>query len=365
MSRVAIDATGVPPQATGVGRYAKDLIAAIAAIGDRPEIQVMATAATAGMFSQVGASGYRVVPASPSWRPLRLLYQESRLGELAKRSGSQVFHGLHYQLPKPRRGLRMVSTIHDLTFIDHPEWHEAAKVRYFTRAIRLAVARADHLIVPSTATGDRLLQLFPGAPPVTVVYHGVGAALVPEYGGTSRDEVEICFLGTIEPRKNLPRLLEAFDMVVEEHPQFRLRVVGHRGWKTAAFDAALERLRHRERVAVEGYLNEAELKRALKRARVLAYPSLEEGFGLPVLEALATGLNVVTSNVSATAEVAGGFAWLVDPGDVDSIAAGIVQAATSVRPADEVQRQTDWARSFTWEKAALATVAVYQRLLAP
>ncbi len=365
MSQVAIDATGVPPQAAGVGRYAKDLIAAISVIDERPEIEVMATAATAGMFSQPNASRYRVISAAPSARLLRLAYQESRLGRVAKRSGAKVIHGLHYQLPRRCRGLKMISTVHDLTFIDHPEWHEAAKVRYFRRAIKLAVERADHLIVPSQATGERLRELFPDAPPVTVVYHGVGPAVVPEYGGAGRNEVEICFLGTIEPRKNLPRLLEAFDIVAGDHPEFRLRIVGQRGWKTAGFDTALGRLRHRDRVTVDGYLSEPELKRVLKRARVLAYPSLEEGFGLPVLEALATGLNVVTSKVSATAEVAGGFAWLVDPEDVSSIADGIVEAATSARPVDEVQRQTDWARSFTWEKAAYSTVTVYERLLEP
>lgn len=360
---VAIDATSIPGDPTGVGRYAKELVAAIYHLEDRPPISLLTTRTSLRLFALPPRGNYENLIAAPNSRPLRLLYQERSLGSIAIKGGAQVFHGLHYQVPAARHRLRVVSTIHDLTFFDNPEWHEPAKVRYFQRATRLAVKRSDALIVPSQATADRLREHFPVTPPIHVIYHGVDPLLVPEHGGDEDDGVELCSLGTIEPRKNLPRVLQAFDKVADRHPDWRLRIIGKRGWKTSDFDDALDAMHNRRRVSIEGYLNEKELRHALRRARAMIYVSNAEGFGLPVLEALASGLNVVTSNKSAMAEVGGEYAWLADPDDVDSIAQGIETAALTSRTPDEIERQVQWARSFTWERAARETVVLYRQLL--
>lgn len=363
MNAVVIDATSIPPEPTGVGRYAKDLLAAIYRSEDHPPISLLTTRRSLRLVGLPPRSNFETLIAAPDSRAIRLLYQERSLGTLAIKGGARLFHGLHYQIPSGRGRLRMVATIHDLTFFDNPEWHESSKVRYFRRAIALAVRRADELIVPSQATKERLLAHFPEAPPITVIYHGVDPSLVPEHGGEIHEEVELCCVGTIEPRKNLPNVLRAFEQLADAHPEFRLRIVGRRGWKTEEFDAVLAAMRHRDRVSVEGYVDEKELRRLLRRSRAMIYPSRAEGFGLPVLEALASGLHVVTSSRSATAEIAGGFAWLVDPDDIESIAAGIESAALTPRSLEEIERQVAWARSFTWERAAEETIAVYRRLL--
>ncbi|WP_298334581.1 glycosyltransferase family 1 protein [Ferrimicrobium sp.] len=363
MNPVAIDATSIPNDPTGVGRYAKELVAALYQLEDRPPISLLTTRASLRLFALPPRGNYENLIAAPNSRPLRLLYQERSLGSIAIKGGARVFHGLHYQVPAARHKLRVISTIHDLTFFDNPEWHEPAKVRYFQRAIRLAVKRSDALIVPSQATADRLRNHFPTTPPIHVIYHGVDPLLVPEHGGDEDDAVELCSLGTIEPRKNLARVLQAFDKVSDQYPNWRLRIIGKRGWKTSDFDAALDAMRNRSCVSIEGYLEEKDLRRALRRARAMIYVSNAEGFGLPVLEALASGLNVVTSNKSAMAEVAGEYAWLADPDDVDAIAHGIEMAALTSRTPDEIERQVNWARSFTWERAARETTSLYCRLL--
>jgi glycosyltransferase involved in cell wall biosynthesis len=360
---VAIDATSIPGEPTGVGRYAKELVAAIYHLEDRPPISLLTTRTSLRLFALPPRGNYENLIAAPNSRLLRLLYQERSLGSIAIKGGAKVFHGLHYQVPAARHKLRVISTIHDLTFFDNPEWHEPAKVRYFQRAIRLAVKRSDVLIVPSQATADRLREHFSTTPPIHVIYHGVDPLLVPEHGGDEDDGVELCSLGTIEPRKNLARVLQAFDKVADQHPDWRLRIIGRRGWKTSDFDDALESMRNKGRVSIEGYLGEKELRHALRRARAMIYVSNAEGFGLPVLEALASGLNVVTSNKSAMAEVAGQYAWLADPEDVDSIAQGIETAALTSRTPDEVERQVQWARGFTWERAARETAKLYRQLL--
>jgi glycosyltransferase involved in cell wall biosynthesis len=360
---VAIDATSIPSDPTGVGRYAKELVSAIYHLDDRPPISLLTTRASLRLFALPPRGNYENLIAAPNSRPLRLLYQERSLGTIAIKGGARVFHGLHYQVPSSRNRLKVIATIHDLTFFDNPEWHEPAKVRYFQRAIRLAIKRSDALIVPSQATAERLTHHFATTPPIHVIYHGVDPLLVPEHGGDEDDAVELCSLGTIEPRKNLAKVLGAFDIVADRHPDWRLRIIGKRGWKTSDFDEALAAMRNRGRVTVEGYLDEKDLRHALRRARAMIYVSNAEGFGLPVLEALASGLNVVTSNRSAMAEVAGEYAWLADPDDVDSIASGIETAALTARTPDEIERQVGWARSFTWERAARETTALYRQLL--
>ncbi len=360
MCQVALDASALGARPTGVGRYAKDLLTAMDNMDGTASLCVISSRAGQDLFA--GLRGIPVFAVAPQNRALRIAYQEAYLAHWAKKRGAKVFHGLHYQVPVTR-SLKLVTTIHDLTFLDHPEWHEFEKVRYFSMAIKRAVARSEVVICPSNTTAERLRQLFPKVNDVRVVYHGVSARLVPEHGGDTTERTEICFVGTIEPRKNLDRLVRAFDIVAARHPEYRLKIIGKTGWKTEAFEQALKDMKHRGNVEVAGYLDEADLRKALRQARALVYPSLEEGFGLPVLEALATGLNVVTSDRSAMAEVADGFAFFVDPEEIESIADGIERAAQTTRPLDVIEAQISWARSFTWEKAAGSTLQIYRELL--
>lgn len=360
MAEIVIDATSIPAELTGAGRYAVGLTRALAALDPRPEVEVFVSSAARSHFA-FGAPAWTVSTAAPRQRVARLVAQELLLGERARRRGARVLHGLHYQLPRAR-GIGLVVTVHDLTLIEHPEWHDRAKVVYFRRAIRSALRRADAIIVPSAATRDGVRAHFDPRVPVHVVYHGVEGVPRLDHRLAHPERRSLLVLGTLEPRKNLVRILRAFDAIAEDEPDVVLRFVGKRGWGLDAFDATLASLRHRRRVELLGFVSDEVLATYLSEAAALVYPSLEEGFGLPVLEALAAGLAVVTSKGSVMEEVAGGFATLVDPTDVDSIAHGMRQALDEPRATETIESQIAWARSFTWDRAAKTTLAVYREV---
>lgn len=360
MAEIVIDATSIPAELTGAGRYAVGLCRALAALEGRPDIEVFTTGAARPHFVS-DVPGWAVSTAAPRHRMARLAAQELLVGRRARRHGARVIHGLHYQLPRAR-GVGLVVTVHDLTLIEHPEWHDRAKVLYFRGVIRSALRRAHAIIVPSEATREGLRARFDPRVPVHVVHHGVEGVPRLDHRLARPGRRSLLVLGTLEPRKNLVRILRAFDAIAEEEPDVILRFVGKRGWGLGEFDATLAGLRHRRRVEVLGFVSDEALAGYLSEAAALVYPSLEEGFGLPVLEALAAGLAVVTSKDSVMEEVAGGFATLVDPTDVGSIAHGMRQALDEARPTEQIEAQIAWARSFTWERAAETTLAVYREV---
>jgi len=358
MAEIVIDATGIPAELTGAGRYAVGLTRALAALEDRPSIEVFVTRRSRTAFEHP-LPGWSVHTAAPASRPLRLASQELLLGRLARRRGALVLHGLHYQVPRCR-GLRLVVTVHDLTLLEHPEWHDRTKVLYFRHALRAALRRADAVVVPSRFTKERLEALTSPQVPVHVVYHGVEGVPRVDHRLGRLPRRSLVVVGTLEPRKNLSRVIEAFDRLADAEADVVLRLIGKRGWGLDAFDAALARARHRERIEVLGFVPDARLAALLAEASALVYPSLEEGFGLPVLEGLAAGLTVVTSRGSVMEEVAGGFAILVDPTSPEAIAEGLRAALVRSRPPEEIEAQIAWARSFTWSRAAEETLAVYR-----
>ena len=210
-----------------------------------------------------------------------------------------VHHGPHYTMPERARVPRVV-TVHDLTFFDHPEWHEQSKVIVFRRAIRVAARRADAIVCVSRRTAQRLEELCGPTGRVFVVPHGVDhERFGPEppasgmSGGTdvvSDDEFlrrlgvrppYVVFVGTLEPRKAVPDLVAAFDRVAADHAELSLVLAGRPGWGVEAVEQAIGRARYGDRIVRTGYVPDDAVPALLRRAAVAAYPSLEEGFGLP------------------------------------------------------------------------------------
>lgn len=365
---VSFDATAFPVDARGAGRYALDVVAALARRGD-VTLTVITRRGDGARWVELGPAA--VVEAAPEPRLLRLLWEQFALPRAAARAGAEVHHGPHYTMPL-RTPLPRVVTVHDMTFFDHPEWHERTKVPFFRRAITAAARHAAAIIVPSRATAELFLARFTPVGPVSVVLHGVDhARFTPEEQRAGADDAVLADLGvrrpyvlfgpaTIEPRKDVPTLVRAFDSIAGDHPGLTLALAGGRGWGWADAERAITAARHRHRVSTLGFVSDDAVPALLRCAAAVAYPSLQEGFGLTALEALACGARLVTTTGSAMEEVAGDAAVLVTPGDHQGLASAL---DTLVRgdPAFPARRDRGLARAATatWDEAAAGHAAAY------
>jgi len=266
---------------------------------------------------------------------------------LGRARGADVLHCPTYRGPL-RSALPLVVTVHDLAVFRHPEAFNRWTRMYSPRVVPRVLGAARRIIVVSEFTRRELVELLRVPDErIRVVPNGVDDEFTPN--GPAADGEYVLAVGTLEPRKNLPRLVEA-----ARRNQLELRVVGARGWGSVEVGG--------NGVRWLGELTDAELARQYRGALCVAYPSLYEGFGIPVLEAMACGTPVVTSRATAMEEVADGAAVLVDPNDPAELAAGIERAAA--QRAELVSRGLERARAFRWDAIADATVGVYREAAA-
>jgi glycosyltransferase involved in cell wall biosynthesis len=269
--------------------------------------------------------------------------------------GAGIFHGLNQRLPRilPRRS---VATFHDL-FVLTGEYSTGEFRERFAAQARDAASRADAIIAVSAFTRDQVVDLLGvECAKVSVVHHGTRRLDLPEL---PRENVILC-VGAIQRRKNMARLVEAFERV---DPSWRLVLAGSDGYGAEEVRARIAASPARARIEAPGYISARDLAAWYARARVFAFPSLDEGFGMPLLEAFSAEIPVLTSNRSALPEVAGDAAMLVDPLDTDSIADGLrrITSDEDLR-AELIRRGHRRAAEFTWEKAVAETWTVYGSL---
>jgi glycosyltransferase involved in cell wall biosynthesis len=298
-----------------------------------------------------------------------MLWEQVGLPRLARAIGADVIHAPHYTLPLLCR-TPVVVTVHDATFFTSPELHLPVKGRFFRGWTRIAVRRAALLVTPSQATADELQRLLGQARgPVRVIPHGVDHERFhrpsPQEAVRLRAELGlpgdyICFLGTLEPRKNVPGLVRAWSAACEHRPEpAALVLAGARGWDTT-LDDAVAQVPAGLRVVRPGFLPDDLLPALLGGAVVVAYPSLGEGFGLPVLEAMACGACVLTTRDLALPEVGGdAVAYAASPG-VDDLAAALTELLDDPARRSQLARAAGArAEGFTWENAAAAHREAY------
>ncbi|WNB86325.1 glycosyltransferase family 1 protein [Cellulomonas sp. ATA003] len=359
----------------GSGTYVAELARALAA---RPGTSVDGLAAR-----RTGEPSHALPPTMPvhhSPLPRPLLYEawsraRGRAGALllprpSRSAGDRVARVLHattWAIP-PRTG-PLVVTVHDLAFLRDPGHFTARGNVFFRRALDLVRREADAVVVPSATTASDCVAegLEPGR--VHVVHHGVRALPVSDAEvdgfrrghGLTRPYVLWC--GTFEPRKNAATLLAAFRGLLRDDPGLDLVLVGPAGWGGTAADVArLAAALPEGRVHTLGRLAEVDLHRAYAGARVFAFPSLWEGFGMPALEAMAHGVPVVTSAGTSMAEIAGAGALLVDPLDADALAGAIGEAAGPQHAELATGARANAAR-YTWAASAEGHVAAYRAAL--
>ncbi|HEU5475844.1 MAG TPA: glycosyltransferase family 1 protein [Actinophytocola sp.] len=342
------------PVPGGTGRYTAELLAALTA-DPAPGWTVRAvTAWHAGRGPSAGLPAVRRLPL-----PRRGLTAVWERGVPLWPGGDSVHAPTPLAPPRPRRGRRLVVTVHDTVPFTHPETLTPRGAAWHRAAIARATRHADAVVVPTAAVAADLRRFAPGPAPVHVVGHGVPAALLREPDPAAADAVArrlglpagyVLAVGTVEPRKGLAVLIDA--LARPGGPDLPLVLAGPAGWGGVdPARLAVDRGLSAGRLRVLGRVTDADLAVVLRRASVLAVPSLAEGFGLPVLEAMAVGVPVVHSDAPALVEV-GGDATVVTPrGDPEALATALRDTVNG-RSAALVHRARRRAADFTWEKAA-------------
>jgi glycosyltransferase involved in cell wall biosynthesis len=367
--KVALDVSAVPARLAGAGRYIAELARRLPSLGVTTTLVTRRDDTTRW---EAMSPNSVIAPIVPSARAPRLFYEAWSLGTSAAARQAQVWHAPHYTMP--RRGTTpTVVTIHDLTFFTNPEWHERSKVVFFRRAIAYSAHHAEILICVSDFTARQLDEFIPSHAPVVVAPHGVDLVrFSPDVDddkvrfaayGYRFDVPYVLFVGTIEPRKGLDVLLAAFGQLADSDSTIELWIAGQPGWAVQEFEMLLAAHPSAARIRRLGFVDEEVLPTLLRHARVVAYPSRGEGFGLPVLEALACGAMVVTSTNTVMAEVAGTSATLVGAGDANALARAI-DAATRLGDADRARLSLgarEQAERYTWDSSMAQHLIAYER----
>lgn len=380
MPRIGIDYTAAHEQRGGIGRYVRELIAALAHLTDErdghyrlfvaganrhdlpdppnPNFTWCATPITTALWARI-------------WHRARIpLPIETFTGVL------DIFHATDFVLPPTHRSTRTILTVHDLSFVRVSESAAPRLRAYLDRVVPRSVQRANHILADSQATKDDLVTLYDTPEEkITVLLSGVDPVFQPvrsiETLATVRAKYHlpptrafVFAVGTIQPRKNYGRLVEAVARLRTGGLDVDLVISGGRGWLEDSTHEAVDRFALRDHVHLIGFADDADLPALYSAARVTATPSLYEGFGLPVLESMACGTPVVTANRSSLPEVAGDVGLLVDPYNVEAIADALGRLISdNALHADHARRGIIRASAFTWQRAAYQLRDVYNRVL--
>ena len=359
--KVAIDATeSFWPQLTGTGVYTRQLLRHLQPLLTGDELTVLGIRAANVDTSFVRPESLRLL-RSPRYRSV---WSQVRLPLHLAAHRYDLLHVPGHKLPA-LAPCKTVVTIHDLAFLKFPETFKPLHRQRLVWFTRNAVWRADRIIAISESTKRDLCELL-GAPDerIDVVHHGVDHALFrPDVAPAVRTAPYILSVGTLQPRKNYRMLIRAFKRLCERRREpVELLIAGQHGWMWEEIEAEANRT---PRVHLLGYMSDDQLPALYAGAAVVAMPSLYEGFGLPLLEAMACGVPLVASNVSCFPEVVGNAAVMLDPTDEESWAATMNGLLDD--PAQrESLRQNGMARAkeFTWERTASQTLAVYRKAAA-
>jgi glycosyltransferase involved in cell wall biosynthesis len=373
--RIGIDATPLLKELSGIGHYVDRLIRGLQAVDAKNSYRVFYTA-----WKEVGPvspPSLRLFPAKrlpwPKWfLPLATGLCRWPLPGLSRlTSDEDIVHWTSNFLP-PRGSRKQVLTLYDLTFLLFPKHHPWQRRVLHSMTIARSAALADGIIVISHQTKQDVMRYL-GVPEskLHVVYPAASPLFEPKSEAQRSkvlskyrlpDKAYLLFIGNIEPRKNLVRLLVAY---AKARPRFarryRLVVIGGQGWRNTEIFRKADELALEDDLTFLGYVPDEDLPSLISGALAFVYPSLYEGFGLPPLEAMACGTPVVTSDVASLPEVVGDAAVMVDPYDTDALATAIARVVESPDLRQELsERGMKRAGLFSWEKTARQTVKVYE-----
>lgn len=373
--RIVIDYTPAVHQGAGIGRHTRGLVDALAPLTAGHDVTLLVFGAPAGRpVTAPPGLAVRTVPLSNRW----LTVGWHRLGiplpvELLS-GGADLYHASDFVLP-PLRQARGLLTVHDLSFITTPECADAGLRAYLSRVVPRSVARADHILADSQSTRRDLIDLLEVAPArVTVVYPGVEARFQPQHDPATLHQVRaryglgeqpfILGVGTLEPRKNWPALIQAWTHLRQaSRLPHRLVIAGGKGWMVEEIFQAAQASPLAHDIRFTGFVADADLPALYAAADLFAFPARYEGFGIPVIEAMACGTPVVCADNSSLPEAAGDAALLVNCDDIQALAAamGRLIEESALRARLRAAGLAQAAR-FTWDAAAAALWQTYQQV---
>jgi len=366
--RVAIDARKLHD--FGIGTYIRNLLRHLARTDHSTEYVLLCGEADLGVAAQLGPNFRAVLEPSPNYS----LREQVHVPWVLRRERPDLYHAPHYVLPAGVRCPSVV-TIHDCIHLMFPQYLPNRLAYAYARAQMWSAARrSDCILTVSEASKRDILHLFNVRPEkIVVVYNAIDShfANTPSEEAVTRvreryqlDHKFVLYVGNIKPHKNLVRLIEAFDELRRgDLEDLKLLIIGDQISRLPALRRAVHRHKLHKQVRFLGYVGDDQLAILYRLASVFVFPSLYEGFGLPPLEAMASGTPVVTSNVSSLPEVVGDAAVLVNPYDVDAIVDGLRRVLTDpVLAADMSRKGIERAREFSWERSVAKTWAVYQTI---
>lgn len=371
---IGIDYTPAYEQGAGIGRYVRELINALARIDTQTDYRLFIAGAMAKTVPKpIGTNfTYRPIRLSPKWlarfwQRAQIPYPvENIIGDVA------LFHATDFVLPPVRKGTKTLLTVHDLSYVRVPETATVSLKGYLDVVVPRSIARATHIVADSQATRADIIELY-NTPPerITVLLSGVDAhfqpitmipdSLLTQYG---IPHVPYIFaVGTVQPRKNYSRLVRALAQLRLKY-DVHLVIAGGRGWLDDEIYATITQTKMADYVHLIGFVDDADLPALYSRALCVAFPSLYEGFGFPILEGMACGVPVVTANNSSLPEVAGDAAILIDPYSIDEIHNALERVISDQDLRENlIHKGFLQVKKFTWENTATQLVEIYQRLL--
>jgi len=369
--RVAIDARKLHD--FGIGTYIRNLLRHLARIDHDTEYVLLCGEADLGVAAQLGPNFRGVLEPSPNYS----IREQIHVPWVLRRERPDLYHAPHYVLPAAINCSSVV-TIHDCIHLMFPQYLPNRMAYAYARAqMWTAAHRSNCVLTVSDASKRDILHLF-NIPPekIVVVYNAIDShfSVTPPLDAIARvreryqlDHRFVLYVGNIKPHKNLVRLIESFsELRARQLEDVKLLIIGDEISKLPALRHAVHRHKLHKHVRFLGYVPDDQLAVLYRLAAVFVFPSLYEGFGLPPLEAMASGTPVVVSNVSSLPEVVGDAAVLVDPHDIDSIVDGLHSVLTNPARAEDMRRKgLERAREFSWERSVARTLEVYRRIGAP
>ena len=377
MHRIALDYTPAFEQTGGIGRYVRELTAALAVLDSTNAYRLFVAGARRAQLPRTPGENFIWKPTviAPKWFA-RIWHRAGIPLPVETITGPvDLYHATDFVLPPTRSTVRTLLTVHDLSFVRVPEAASRSLKTYLDAVVPPSVEAADHILADSQATKADLIALYGTAEDkITVLYSGVnrrirrveaGAELQRTLAKHGLAGVNYVFsVGTLQPRKNYSRVIEALSALRRMGHDLHYAIAGGSGWLEGEMLRTIEREGMQEYVHLLGFVEDRELPALYSGARMLAMVSLYEGFGLPVLEAMACGTPVISGDLSSLPEVAGQAALFVDPYDTNAIRDAILKLETDAASrARLIEAGYDQCRRFSWERAARQLKSIYDEML--